>query len=103
MNFRSITFAYREQKKRLKGRFLMSLNSSIFREEQVSIERCGNNRCQRPFSVSEYSLSMPGTKEREDITCPHCRHTYTEMSNGFFQTQALSPEEEAAFNLKSPL
>jgi len=69
----------------------------------MSIERCGNPECRRPFSVSEYSLQMPGTKEREDITCPNCGYTYTQVSNGFFQTKALSPQEEADFNARSPL
>lgn len=46
---------------------------------------------------------MPGTKDREDVSCPHCHHTYTQMTNGFFQTEALTPEAEAAFNLQGPL
>ena len=66
-------------------------------------ERCKNLSCRRAFEVSEYGLQMPGTKEREDITCPHCGHTYTEISNGFFRTHTLSSTDEAEFNEKNPL
>lgn len=69
----------------------------------MSIERCEKPECKRPFSVSEYSLQMPGTKDREDITCPYCGYTYTQISNGFFQTKALSPQEEADFNARNPM
>lgn len=46
---------------------------------------------------------MPGTKEREDISCPHCGYTYTQISNGFFQTRAITPEQEEEFNRRNPL
>jgi hypothetical protein len=46
---------------------------------------------------------MPGTKERKDISCPHCGHTTTQISNGFFRTSALSPEQEAEFNNSHPV
>jgi len=69
----------------------------------MSVERCENLQCKRPFFVSEYQLQMPGTKERENIACPNCGHTYTQVSNGFFQTKALSPQEESEFNTKNPL
>lgn len=69
----------------------------------MSIERCGNVECRRPFSVSEYGLQMPGTKEREDIICPHCGHIYKKISNGFFQTKSLTPEDEATFNITNPM
>jgi len=68
----------------------------------MSVERCVSLQCRRPFYVSEYHLQMPGTKEREDITCPYCGHTYTRISNGFFQTRALTQEEESDFNLNNP-
>ena len=69
----------------------------------MSIERCQSPSCRRPFSVSEYGLHTPGTKERENITCPHCGYTYTEVSNGFFNTRALSASEEADFNDNNPI
>jgi DNA-directed RNA polymerase subunit RPC12/RpoP len=62
------------------------------------IERCGNEVCNRPFQVSEVGGQMPGTKEREDITCPYCGHTIMRISNGLFSTHALSAEQEAKFN-----
>lgn len=53
--------------------------------------------CQRPFYVSEIGAGMPGTKEREDIPCPYCDHTTTEISNGVFSTSKLSAPVEAAW------
>ena len=46
---------------------------------------------------------MPSTKELEDISCPHCHHCYTEISNGVFRTNALSADEERAFDQANPL
>lgn len=69
----------------------------------MGIERCSNKDCNRPFEVSEYKLQMPGTKEREDISCPHCGYIYTQISNGFFRTHALSSEQEAEFNKANPI
>jgi endogenous inhibitor of DNA gyrase (YacG/DUF329 family) len=59
----------------------------------MAIETCPD--CQKPFDVSEVSLGMPGTKEKEDINCPHCHKVLRqEISNGFFRTSALTPEQE---------
>lgn len=67
----------------------------------MKIERC--NACGRPFSVYEYGLSGPGTKDRESVDCPHCMTTVrTDVVNGFFQTRALSPADEAAYNAAHP-
>ena len=63
----------------------------------MRIEVC--QRCGRPFSVSEIGGSMPGSKEREEIACPHgCTWSFTEMSNGSFQTSPLTPEQEEEYN-----
>lgn len=59
------------------------------------IDKC--RKCERPFYVSEIGGSMPGTKESEDITCPHCGNTTTERSNGTFKTSVLSAEAEEKF------
>ena len=56
------------------------------------IEEC--RKCGRPFYVSEIGGRMPGTKESEDIECPHCGHTMTRRSNGVFRTAKLSAEAE---------
>ena len=69
----------------------------------MEIERCSNNACLRPFGVSEIGGQMPGSKEREDITCPYCHHTITCTSNGVFRTHALSSKQEAEFNAEHPL
>lgn len=67
----------------------------------MRIERC--NHCERAFHVAEIGGAMPGTKEREDISCPHCRYTYTETSNGAFRTSPLSAAEERAFDESNPI
>lgn len=69
----------------------------------MEIERCSNIDCRRPFEVSEFGGQMPGTKESEEITCPHCQHTITRRSNGVFRTYALSSEREKEYDLKHPL
>lgn len=56
------------------------------------IDEC--RKCGRPFHVIEIGGQMPGTSESEEISCPHCRDTFTERSNGAFRTSALSPEAE---------
>ncbi len=61
------------------------------------IDECDNDECGRPFYVSEIGGKMPGTKESEVITCPHCGWTKTERSNGAFQTSPLSAEAEADY------
>ncbi len=53
----------------------------------MRIENC--EKCQKRYSVTEIGGGMPGTKESEDITCPHCGNTFTERSNGAFKTSAL--------------
>lgn len=67
----------------------------------MNIERCQS--CKRPFSVDEIGGGMPGSKEPEDISCPHCKYTYTQRSNGCFNTHALSPEAEEKYNQENPL
>ncbi len=58
-----------------------------------NIEVC--ERCGRPFTVSEIGGSMSGSKEREEIACPHgCRWSRTQMINGYFQTAALTEAQE---------
>jgi DNA-directed RNA polymerase subunit RPC12/RpoP len=50
--------------------------------------------CEKPFFVSEIGGRMPGARESEEISCPHCGHTFTERSNGAFVTSQLSREAE---------
>jgi hypothetical protein len=51
-------------------------------------------KCGQPFYVNEIGGQMPGGRESEDISCPHCRHTFTERSSGTFRTSTLSAEAE---------
>jgi hypothetical protein len=69
----------------------------------MEIERCHNKECRRPFGISEMGGQMPGTKESEDITCPYCNYTYTQRSNGVFQTHALGKEQEDKYNKEHPI
>jgi hypothetical protein len=51
--------------------------------------------CARPFYVTEVGGHMPGTKEPDTISCPHCYGEWgKESSNGAFQTAKLSSEAE---------
>ncbi len=66
----------------------------------MEIERC--THCFRAYEVSEMGGAMPGSKEPEDITCPHCRHTYTQRTNGIFRTHPLSSAQEREYDLAHP-
>jgi DNA-directed RNA polymerase subunit RPC12/RpoP len=58
------------------------------------VDRCINKYCRRPFYVIQKGGQMPGTKESEEITCPHCGHSKTERSNGVFDTSEMTAEDE---------
>lgn len=65
--------------------------------------RCTNADCRRPFYVSEIGGQMPGSKEPEEIVYPHCRSEVERgSSNGYFQTAALSAENESEYLLRNP-
>jgi DNA-directed RNA polymerase subunit RPC12/RpoP len=61
----------------------------------MAIETCSN--CGKPYDVAEIGGAMPGTREPEEITCPHCFHSYTRRSNGTFQTSKLTHEQEVGY------
>jgi predicted Zn finger-like uncharacterized protein len=66
------------------------------------VEHCPH--CARLFMVREQKLGMPGTKEREDVNCPHCHQTArTEVINGLFRTYPLMPEEEREYEIRQKL
>lgn len=67
-------------------------------EDDMEIERCRNEDCKRAFSVDEVGGAMPGSNEPEDIRCPHCGHTYTQRSNGYFTTHPLSSKAEEEYD-----
>lgn len=46
----------------------------------MEIEQC--KECERPFEVMEQGGQMPGTKEPEDVECPHCGFTRTQVPTG---------------------
>ena len=55
------------------------------------MEKCES--CAKPFHVSENKLGMPGTKEREPITCPYCHHTIERITNGWWNVSPATEEE----------
>lgn len=52
--------------------------------------------CGKPFGFSEIGGQMPGSKESEEITCPHCYETAaTRRSNGSFRSSTLNDAQLA--------
>jgi hypothetical protein len=60
----------------------------------MEIEKCQS--CGRPFKVWEHKLAMPGTKEKEPITCPYddCGHTIQRTANGRWYSDKLTEEQQ---------
>ena len=68
----------------------------------MEIEKCES--CGKPFKVWEHKLGMPGTKEKEPITCPYCNYTIERTSNGWWNTAELNEQQQNDFlsgNLKN--
>ena len=67
----------------------------------MEIEKCKS--CGRPFNVWEHKLPMPGTKEKEDITCPYenCGHTIQRTTSGLWQVYELSEDQQKEYLSKS--
>jgi len=63
------------------------------------MEKCQS--CGKPFHVAEHNLPMPGTKEREPITCPYCHYTIERMSNGWWIVTPATEEEIEEYLKKS--
>lgn len=61
----------------------------------MEIEKC--QKCKEPFGVWEHNLPMPGTKEKEPITCPYCGHTIQRISNGWWNVRPLTDEQKREF------
>ena len=61
----------------------------------MAIQKCQS--CEKPFNVQEHKLQMPGTKEKEPITCPYCYHTIERMCNGWWNVTALSEQEQSDY------
>ena len=40
------------------------------------------------------TVAMPGTKEKEPITCPYCHHTIERTSNGWWNTAPLTEQQQ---------
>jgi DNA-directed RNA polymerase subunit RPC12/RpoP len=58
----------------------------------MNIEKCQS--CSKPFGVSEHNLVMPGTKEKEPITCPYCFHTIYRTTNGWWNIYELTEQQQ---------
>ena len=58
----------------------------------MEIEFC--NDCNKPFYVFEHDLAMPGTKEREPVSCPYCHKTVVErITNGYWRSTPMNDDE----------
>ena len=62
------------------------------------MEFCRN--CKEPFYVTEHHLAMPGTKEREPISCPYCGHTIYRITNGWWNVSAIEQSERLRIKLE---
>lgn len=56
----------------------------------MNIEKCIS--CEKPFKVWEHKLAMPGTKEKESVTCTYCGHIIERMCNGWWNSAALTDQ-----------
>lgn len=63
------------------------------------IEKC--QKCNELFHVSEHNLAMPGTKEKEPISCPYCGYTIERISNGWWNTRKLTEKELEEYKKKN--
>jgi len=59
----------------------------------MNTEKC--HSCEKPFKVWEHKLAMPGTKEKESVTCPYCGHSIERMCNGWWNSAALTDQEQS--------
>lgn len=57
------------------------------------IETCSD--CGKKYSITEIGGGVPGGKEPEEISCPHCGHSYTRRSSGVFRTHKLPDEDNS--------
>lgn len=61
----------------------------------MSIELCKD--CKKPFSVKEDKLGMPGTREKEPISCPYCGYTIQRSTNGSWVVKGLDEIEQKKY------
>jgi DNA-directed RNA polymerase subunit RPC12/RpoP len=63
----------------------------------MEIEKCQS--CGKPFKVWEHKLAMPGTKEKEPLSCPYsnCGHTIQRKTSGTWETFKLTEEQQREY------
>jgi DNA-directed RNA polymerase subunit RPC12/RpoP len=61
------------------------------------MKKCEFASCGKPFHVIEHKLGMPGTREKEPITCPYCDHTIERMTDGWWHVAAATEKEISDF------
>lgn len=67
----------------------------------MTVEKCPNANCGKLFSVSQIGTNVPGGRESEPITCPHCGYeARTERTSGVFRTHPATPEQEEEWKTK---
>lgn len=58
--------------------------------------------CNELFRKKYLSGTFPGGKEKEDIDCPSCGHTFaTEMTSAVLTTEALTVAEKTEYLTKA--
>lgn len=59
--------------------------------------------CQQPFDYWEEGAGGWGSREREDIDCPHCARVHgQQVTAGHFRWAKLTPEQLATFLAENP-
>ncbi|HZW22516.1 hypothetical protein [Noviherbaspirillum sp.] len=66
----------------------------------MRFQRCINSGCGRPYQINEFGKHTADGSGK--ITCPHCGHSVAAADSSVFLSHAMSPEEEARFNLDYP-
>lgn len=70
---------------------------------ETRIIRCVSQSCARPFQLNEFQFSVEASLpwKRGEVICPHCGATMMGDASSVFLTHALSPAQEAQFNLQA--
>ncbi len=53
--------------------------------------------CAKPFMVWEQKTEITGMELLEPVTCPYCSHSVQKVSTSWWNTAALSAEEQQEY------
>lgn len=61
------------------------------------------SKCGEPFHFGEAGAGGWGSREREDIDCPHCGKVHgRQVTAGHFESSKLTDEQLAAYRAENP-